>query len=148
MDTLIIRDSVAIVTDKATFTCQPCVKEILAFNEVIIVTVICMTVIIIALCAIFRYFKWKDDVRNAIKAAEEKKREFEEKDRGTKKQADKEAHDQNQQDHKLKRKEELENKLHNYMGNRIKEGDSIDENDKYIAELQQRINAIKIQDNG
>lgn len=81
MDTLlIIRDSVAVVTNKATMNCQPCIKEAATNDkDLIFVGIICATILIISLYVIFRYFKWKDDERNAKNTAKNKKIEQKER---------------------------------------------------------------------
>lgn len=90
MDTLvIIRDSVAVMANKTALVCQPCVNDAeTKINDVIIVLIICASILIIAIYAIKRYFKWKDDERNARKESENEKTEQERTNRIEKQQAD------------------------------------------------------------
>lgn len=136
MDTImIIRDSVACCMRKTAEICQPCVKEAGAScNDVTIVSIVCGTILLLAIIAAFTYLIQKGCERNAQKTAAEEKRKYEEKDRADKKQADLDAHE-------LKRKEELENKLLNYIESKIDKGKTIAKEDNYIAELRNMINA-------
>lgn len=90
MDTImIIRDSVAMCVNKMAATCQPCVKVVETnWQDILIVVTICMAIAIIAISICNRYFKWKDDERNALIKADEEKRKNEEKDREWKQKVD------------------------------------------------------------
>ena len=75
MDTLIVlRDSVAFVGEKASIVCQPCIKEVgTTWLDVGIVGFICAAIAVIVCYGSYRYFKWKDDVRDSeIASAKEK----------------------------------------------------------------------------
>lgn len=167
MDTiLIIRDSVATCMKGTADICQPCVKEIgTNCQDVAIVFIICFAIAVVAIYAIKRYFKWKDDERGAIANAAQQKRSNDEADRKLKQEADIEARKQNKEDYEqkkneekqahelkrkedkiddlLKRKEELENRMHGYMESQIKNGESLSIDDMYIAELTKEIDEIK-----
>ena len=150
MDTImIICDSVAMCVKKAADVCQPSVKDYgTNNNDIIIVAIICGTILIIAIVAIMRFFKWKDDERKANggeTSAEKDARE--KKERAEKKSADMNAYNLSKKDHELKRKEELQDRLLSYLESRIKDGETIAEDDKYVAELTQCINAIHIESN-
>lgn len=167
MDTiLIIRDSVASCVNKTAEICQPCVKET-GTNclDVVIVFIICVAIAVIAIYAIRRYFKWKDDERSALANATQQKRSYDEADRIFKQGADTKAREQNKEDHEqkkneekqahelkrkediqdylLKRKEELENKMQEYMESQIKDGIPLSKDDMYIVELTKEIDEIK-----
>lgn len=137
MDTiLIIRDSVAMCLNKTAEICQPCVNETgTNWQDILIVVAICMTIAIIAISICNRYFKWKDDERDALIKADEEKRKNEEKDR------------------ERKQKTDLKDKLLNYYKNRqIKDkkddkGNVIvydeDSCNKYVEQLTKMINELK-----
>lgn len=167
MDTiLIIRDSVASCVKKTAEICQPCVKEAETnCLDVVIVFIICVAIAVIAIYAIRRYFKWKDDERSASANAAKQKRSNDEADRKFKQEVDTKAREQNKEDHEqkkneekqahelkrkeyiqdylLKRKEELENKMQEYMESQIKNGISLSKDDMYIVELTKEIDEIK-----
>lgn len=149
MDTImIIRDSVATCVNETAAICQPCVKEAETnWQDVLIVVAICMVFAFIAISICNRYFKWKDDERTAIANAATIKRKNEEDDRNSKIGADLQARDQSNEDHMLKRKEQLEDKLLCYLENRIKDGEAIAEDDRFVEELQKMIDAIIINNN-
>lgn len=149
MDTImIIRDSVAMCVNKTVEICQPCVKETgTCWQDIVIVGIVCVAIASIAIYAVYRYFKWKDDERTAIANAAIIKRKNEEDDRNSKIGADSQARDQSNEDHMLKRKEQLEDKLLCYLENRIKDGETIANDDRFVEELQKRIDAIIINDN-
>ena len=108
MDTiLIIRDSVASCVKKTAEICQPCVKEAETnCLDVVIVFIICFAITAIAIYAIRRYFKWKDDERSALDNAAQQKRSNDEADRKSKQEADTKAREQNKEDHEQKKNEE------------------------------------------
>ena len=108
MDTiLIIRDSVASCVKKPAEICQPCVKEAETnCLDVVIVFIICFAIAAIAIYAIRRYFKWKDDERSASANAAQQKRSNDEADRKSKQEADTKAREQNKEDHEQKKNEE------------------------------------------
>ena len=153
MDTImIIRDSVVCCVRKTAEICQPCVKEAGANdNDMIIVAIICGTIIVIAIVAIMRFFKWKDDERKALQNAAKKKREHEVEDREFRMNVDRQAHEQkrkeNQEDndqkrkeesldHALMRREEFENKLLGRLESQIESGEAVAEKDEYIEMLK------------
>lgn len=90
MDTiLVIRDSVACCVRKTAEICQPCVKEAETnCLDVAIVFIICVAIALVAIYAIRRYFKWKDDERKALETAADNKRKYEMEDRKLKQKAD------------------------------------------------------------
>lgn len=149
MDTImIIRDSVATCVNKTAEIYQPCVKETgTCWQDIVIVGIVCAAIASIAIFAVYRYFKWKDDERAAIANAATIKRKNEENDRNSKLEADSQARDQSNEDHILKRKEQLEDKLLCYLENRIKDGETIAEDDRFVEELQKIIHTIIISDN-
>lgn len=114
MDTImIIRDSVATCVNKMATICQPCVKETgTSWQDVAIVFLICLTLVIIALYAISKYYKCKKDEREASASSTKEKRDNDVKDREWKLDVDKKAHElkrkEEKEDHELKRKEEQE----------------------------------------
>lgn len=148
MDTImIIRDSVACCINNTAEMSQPCMKEVgNSYNDVAIVGIICGTILLLAIIAVVTYFKQKSNERKALEEAASKKQDEEKKYRENKKNADVDSFKQNKQDHKLKRREELENRLHSYMENRIKGGDDVSKEDLYIEDLKERINAIKVEE--
>ena len=103
MDTLlVIRDSVATCVNKTDTICQSCVKEAeTTWQDVSIALIICLTIMIIALYAIYKYFKSKKEERDASQTAAKMKRDNDVEDRQWKLNVDKEAHE-------LKRKEDRE----------------------------------------
>jgi uncharacterized protein YxeA len=147
MDTImIIRDSVATCVNKTAEMCQPCVKGVgNSYNDVVIVGIICGAILLLAIIAVVAYFKQKSYERKALEETFSKKQDEEKENRENKKKADVDSYEQNKQDHKLKRKEELENRLHSYMESRIKGGDAISKDDMFIEDLKERINAIKVE---
>lgn len=65
---MIIRDSVATCVKGTAATCQPCVKVAETnWLDVVVVGMVCLAVAAVAFYAIYRFFKWKDDVREASK---------------------------------------------------------------------------------
>ena len=164
--TMTICDSVATCVNKTAEICQHCVKETETnCLDVAIVFIICVAIAVVAIYAIRRYFKWKDDERTALANAAQQKRSNDEADRKLKQEADIEARKQNKEDYEqkkneekqahelkrkedkiddlLKRKEELENRMHGYMESQIKNGESLSIDDMYIAELTKEIDEIK-----
>lgn len=110
---MIIRDSVAMYVNKTAEICQPCVKEAeTTWQDVSIVLLICLTLLIIALSALCKYFKWKKYEKVASAEAAKEKRKNDVEDRQWKLSVDKEDHDlkrkEEQEDHDRKRKEEQE----------------------------------------
>ena len=147
MDTImIICDSVACCMGKTAEICQPCVNEAGANdNDMIIVAIICGTILVIAIVAIMRFFKWKDDERKANGGETSAEKVVREQKECTEKQsADEKAYDLKKKDHELKRREELQDKLLSYLESRIKDGETVAEDDKFVAELTNCINAIHI----
>ena len=107
--TMTICDSVATCVNKTAEICQHCVKETETnCLDVAIVFIICVAIAVVAIYAIRRYFKWKDDERTALANAAQQKRSNEEADRKLKQEANIEVRKQNKEDHELKRKEELQ----------------------------------------
>jgi hypothetical protein len=107
--TMTICDSVATCVNKTAEICQHCVKETeTSCLDVAIVFIICVAIAVVAIYAIRRYFKWKDDERTALANAAQQKRSYEEADRKLKQEANIEVRKQNKEDHELKRKEELQ----------------------------------------
>lgn len=164
--TMTICDSVATCVNKTAEICQHCVKETeTSCLDVAIVFIICVAIAVVAIYAIRRYFKWKDDERTALANAAQQKISNEEADRKLKQEANIEVRKQNKEDHELKRKEEqqahelkrkedkidyllkrkeeLENKMHGYMESQIKNGKTLSKDDMYIVELTKEIDEIK-----
>ncbi len=79
MDTImIICDSVAMCVKKAADVCQPCAKDYgTNNNDIIIVAIICGTILLISLFALWKYYKNKDNERMALASAAEEKRKQE-----------------------------------------------------------------------
>lgn len=150
MDTImIIRDSVATCVKGTAETCQACVKEVeTTWQDVAIVFLICLTLLIIALYAICKYYKCKKDERDASTDTAMKERDNDMEDREWRINIDKETHElkrkEEQDDHDKKLKEELEEKLSDYIENCIINGKAITPDDKYLEILQKRIDAINI----
>jgi len=90
MDTLlIIRDSVAVLSNKATLVCHPCMKESeTCENDVITVGIICGTLLIIAFIALVLFFNWKICKLKALQKNVTEKETLEQKNREWKQQAD------------------------------------------------------------
>jgi hypothetical protein len=116
MDTIvIIRDTVATCVKKTVDICQPCVKEAETnWQDVTIVAIICITILILALIGICRYFRWKKFEREAIDNAANTKWEQDYKDRKLKIDADIENHklsrEESSRDHNQRRAEELQDR--------------------------------------
>ena len=127
MDTiLIIRDSVATCVKGTADICQHCVKGTeTSNNDVTIVVIICGTILLLAIIAVIAYLIQKYNECKAIKKASIRNREYEEKDREYKNQA------------------ELLNKLLNIEETLMKKesANSLEENacKKYIKELKNLI---------
>ena len=79
MDTIvIICDSVAMCVKKAADVCQPCVKDYgTNNNDITIVAIICGTILLVSLFALWKYYKNKDNERMALASAIEEKRKQE-----------------------------------------------------------------------
>lgn len=147
--TMTICDSVATCVNKTAEICQHCVKEAETnWLDVVIVSIICVTILLLAIIAVVAYFKQKSNERKALEKAASKKQEEENKYLDNKKNADVDSLEQNRHNHLLKRKEELENKMHGYMESQIKNGESLSKDDMYIAELTKEINELKSELNG
>ena len=99
MDTImILRDSVATFMKGTADICQPCVKEAgTNCQDVSTVFILCFAIAVVAIYAIRRYFKWKNDEMAAIATAAQQKRSNEEADRKLKQEADIEARKQNKE---------------------------------------------------
>lgn len=141
---MIICDFVATCVKETAENCQHCVKNLCpCWENVFIVGIICFTVLIIAIVAICYYHAWKSNERKAQKEAEERKWTHEKEERELKIKIDKENYetklDKDKKDHELKRKEELQDKLLNYIETRITEGETITKDDKYIANINEMI---------
>ena len=145
--TMAFCDSVATCMKETAAICQPCVKEAgTTWQDVSIVFLICLTLLIITLYAIFKYFNWKKDERDASAVSDKIKRDNEVKDREWKLSVDKDAHDKKREEEQeafnKKRKVDLQDKLQNYIESQLKEGKAIADNDKYIDELRKMIDAL------
>ena len=69
----IICDSVATCAKGTAVTCQPCAKEAGAScNDVMIVVIICATILLLAIIAVYTYFKVKTTERKAQDASQQK----------------------------------------------------------------------------
>lgn len=145
MDSTIIScDSVATCVNKMTATCQSCVNGTeINWLDVVIVGIICGTILLLAIIAVVAYFMHKYNERKALEDAAIKKKEEETNNLENKQNADADSLKQNRHDHLLKRKEELENKMHGYMESQIKNGESLSKDDMYIAELSKEIGELK-----
>lgn len=73
MDTImIIRDSVATCVKGMAATCQPCAKDAGACcNDVIIAGIICLTILLLAIIAVFTYLKAKSSERKGQDSSQE-----------------------------------------------------------------------------
>lgn len=168
MDTImIIRDSVVTCVNKTATICQPCVKEAeTTWQDVFVVSLICLTLLVIALFAIHKYFKWKKYEKDVSVNAAKEKRNNDVEDRQWKLNVDNEAHElkrkEDKEDHERKRKEEqedhtmkrtvdLEDKLLCLLKDlaeieRDAEGKEIkkynDESKAYLAMLEKQINEL------
>lgn len=145
MDTImIIRDSVATCVKGTAEVFQPCKATGTKWENVFIVGIICFTVLVIAVVAICSYYAWKNNERKVQKEAEERKWTHEKEERELRINTDKVNYEtklvKDEKDHELKRKEELQDKLLNYIERRITEGETIVKDDKYIAKLNELIN--------
>ncbi len=142
--TMITCDSVATCVNKMTATCQSCVNGTeINWLDVVIVGIICGTILLLAIIAVVAYFMHKYNERKALEDAAIKKKEEETNNLENKQNADADSLKQNRHDHLLKRKEELENKMHGYMESQIKNGESLSKDDMYIAELSKEIEELK-----
>lgn len=142
--TMITCDSVATCVNKMTTTCQSCVKGTeINWLDVVVVGIICGTILLLAIIAVVAYFIHMDKERKALEEAAIIKKEEEKNSLDNKQKADADSLKQNRHDHLLKRKEELENKMHGYMESQIKNGVSLSKDDMYIAELLKEINELK-----
>lgn len=66
---MIIRDSVVTCLKGTAVTCQPCVKDAGACcSDVIITSIVCLTILLLTIIAVFTYFK--------VKAAERKSQDL------------------------------------------------------------------------
>ena len=141
---MITCDSVATCVNKMTATCQSCVNGTeINWLDVVIVGIICGTILLLAIIAVVAYFMHKYNERKALEDAAIKKKEEETNNLENKQNADADSLKQNRHDHLLKRKEELENKMHGYMESQIKNGESLSKDDMYIAELSKEIEELK-----
>lgn len=128
MDTImIIRDSTATCTEETTEICQPCVEDFSPhLTTMITIGIICTTIIIIAIL-VYKYRKLK-----LLENSAEVKRNQDSEDRKLKQETDLESL-------MSKRKEELQNRMLNYIERRITDGETIAEDDKYIANINEMI---------
>lgn len=139
MDTImIICDSVATCVNKTVDICRPCVKEAgTNWQDVSIVFLICLTLLIIALSALCKYFKWKKYEKDASVNAAKEKRKNDVEDRQWKLSVDREAHE-------LKRKEDKDDydkKLEEEQKAReLKRNEEQVDNDKRQKDEQEKSN--------
>lgn len=125
---MIIRDSTATCTEETTEICQPCVEDFSPhLTTMITVGIICATIIIIAIL-VYKYKKLK-----LLENSAEVKRNQDSEERKLKQETDLRSL-------KSKRKEELQNRMLNYIESRITEGETITKDDKYLAKLKELIN--------
>ena len=139
MDTImIICDSVATCVKGTVDTCQPCVKEAgTTWQDVSIVFLICLTLLIIALYAICKYYKCKKDEREASTNAAREKRKNDVEDRQWKLSVDKEAHELKRKEDKDDHDKKLEEEQVNY-DKEIKE-EQEKRNKKQRSDLQDKL---------
>lgn len=142
MDTImIIRDSVATCMNKTAECLQPCVKNagtscrdfwLAVIQDVGVTLVICITICFLA----WLLYKWKKDERNDKKEEAATKRESENVERNHRLSV-------RSEDYCQKRKDDLQDRIINYMENRIKEGTKIEKNDPFIEEVTRMIDRVK-----
>lgn len=116
MDTLRnVCDSVATCANSLSEECWPIVKEAgTTWQDVSIVFLVCLTLLIIALYAICKYYRWKKYEKVASAEAAKEKRKNDVEDRQWKLSVDKETHDlkrkEEKEDYDRKQKEELQDR--------------------------------------
>ena len=124
---MIIRDSTATCAEETTEICQPCVEDFSPhLTTMITIGIICTTIIIIAIL-VYKYRKLK-----LLENSAEVKRNQDSEERKLKQETDLRSL-------KSKRKEELQNRMLNYIESRITDGETIAEDDKYIANINEMI---------
>lgn len=135
MDTLFfLKDSTVVVFRKAASTCQPCVNEAgTSLLDVAVVAIICLALAAVAICAIMRYFKFKDTERMTSSDLQKEKENRESMIREAKVKAER-----NEQ--LLKRQSDLQDKLLNYVKEHAGENGFAD---AYTAELRKAIEDTK-----
>lgn len=85
-DTIALSDAIVV---KVADVCQPMVQEPeTSCNDVTIVAIICATIVLVALIAMFSFLIWKCREHKAEAESKEKEREKDEKDRQWKQRSD------------------------------------------------------------